>query len=384
MKHLAFIFYFVLTALWVKGQSAEPAVTGANFIPSSIGVGQTSTLTISFANTGSTPIPANSIELTISTAKNYYTTNGTTPPSGVGGSLFTWTHVMADVWRGVNTNAIPAFGGGDITLQVKGNAVSPSLEITNVNVQPINSFASFNDSPNNNNLQPKLQVTNAVAGEIDLALSKNTNKKIVQLGDTITYTVKVWNNLTAAASGIEVLDSIAIGGQILSASVSASRGTSSVTNNVIKWVIPNIAANGDTVTLTYKMKAIQTGLHFNTAEISKMNGTDKNSTPGNGIDSENDLDRACFTVPFQLCTGEKVEVRIPTKYTNVQWFKDGASTSFATGNVILLTDKGSYTYTANNQSCPSQGCCPIIISDSQNCCPPILCIPVTVLKIKTN
>jgi hypothetical protein len=46
-------------------QFADPAVSGANFVPNSIQQGQTSTLSISFSNTGSgylfastTPIPA--------------------------------------------------------------------------------------------------------------------------------------------------------------------------------------------------------------------------------------------------------------------------------------------------------------------------------------
>jgi len=55
-------------------QSADPAVTGANFSPNQVNVGATSALTVSFANTGSTTTPINSIELTISTADSDYTT----------------------------------------------------------------------------------------------------------------------------------------------------------------------------------------------------------------------------------------------------------------------------------------------------------------------
>jgi len=167
MKNIILSFlFFLLTLTNVVAQFAEPAVTGANFVPGNVDVGQTALLTISFANSGSTPIPAGSIELTISTANNYYSTNGTTVPSGTGGALFTWVYLGPDTWRGSNTNAIPAFGGGNVTLQVSGTALSPGFEVTNINVQPVNNFAAFTDSPNNNNLQPKLKV-NAAALDTD-------------------------------------------------------------------------------------------------------------------------------------------------------------------------------------------------------------------------
>jgi hypothetical protein len=141
--------------------------------------------------------------------------------------------------------------------------------------------------------------------------------------------------------------------------------------------------NGDTVTLTYKVKATQVGLHFNTAEISKTNEKDVDSTPSNGKESEDDLDRQCFTVPIKLCPDEKVQASIPAKYTGVKWFKGTQElTALAGQNVVLLDAVGTYTYTATNNTCPASGCCPIIIEAGDNCCPPQICVPFTVRKIK--
>ncbi|WP_162793559.1 SdrD B-like domain-containing protein [Runella rosea] len=222
--------------------------------------------------------------------------------------------------------------------------------------------------------------------EVDLALTKAINKKIAQLGDTLTYTIKVFNQSSTGASGVEVTDSIATTVEFIAGSFTTTRGTASIVDNVIKWNIGNIAANsgidGDTVTLTYKIKVTQTGLHFNTAEISKTNEKDIDSTPNNGQDSEDDLDRQCFTVPLQLCTSEKVQASIPANYANVQWFKNGSSTPIASGNVVLLSEPGTYTFTANNHTCPAGGCCPIIIQEGSNCCPVQICVPFTVKKLK--
>ena len=218
--------------------------------------------------------------------------------------------------------------------------------------------------------------------EVDLTLKKSINTKIAQIGNIVTFTLKVWNESNNNATGVEVTDSIATTVQFLTGSFIASRGSATFTGNVIKWNIGNIASNGDTVTLTYRVKATQEGVHFNTAEICKTNEKDVDSTPCNHKEGEDDIDRQCFTVPFKLCPNEKVEAVVPSTYTNVQWFKNGSSTAIASGNVVLLSDVGTYTFTASNQTCPAEGCCPIIIETETNCCPAELCIPFTIKKKK--
>ncbi|MFN8344297.1 MAG: DUF11 domain-containing protein [Spirosomataceae bacterium] len=218
--------------------------------------------------------------------------------------------------------------------------------------------------------------------EVDLTLRKFINTKIAQIGDLLTYTVKVWNESNTNATGVEVTDSIATTVQFVTGSFVASRGSASLNGNVISWNIGSIAANGDTVTLTYQVKATQSGIHFNTAEISKTNEKDIDSTPGNGKDNEDDIDRQCFTVPIQLCAGEKVQASVPAQYTNVQWFKNGGTSPVATGNIALLSEAGTYTFTATNQNCPMGGCCPVIIEPGTNCCPEEICVPFTIQKRK--
>ncbi|MEZ4900503.1 MAG: hypothetical protein R2822_01395 [Spirosomataceae bacterium] len=230
---------------------------------------------------------------------------------------------------------------------------------------------------------PRTPVTvTALDCEVDLALKKSINTKIAQIGDELIFTLKVWNESSANASGVEVTDSLATTVSFVSNTFSATRGSATITGGVIKWTIGNIAANGDTVTLTYRVKAIQQGIHFNTAEISKINEKDKDSTPGNGNDGEDDIDSQCFTVPLKLCAVEKVQASVPSKYLNVQWFKDGGSTPIATGNIVLLMGEGIYTFTSTNNVCPANGCCPIIIESAPNCCPEDLCVPFTIKQTK--
>jgi uncharacterized repeat protein (TIGR01451 family) len=216
--------------------------------------------------------------------------------------------------------------------------------------------------------------------EVDLALSKSISKKIAQIGDVLTYTLKVWNESATNATGVSVTDSIATTVQFVNGSFVASRGSASISGNVIKWTIGNIATNGDTVTLRYQVRATQAGIHLNTAEISKTNEKDRDSTPGNGKGGEDDIDQECFTVPFELCPTQKLEVSVPVSLTNVQWYKNGGTTAVATGNVVLFSEIGTYTFTATNQTCPANGCCPVIIEAGTNCCPVDICVPFTVKK----
>ncbi|AXE21103.1 hypothetical protein DR864_26885 [Runella rosea] len=219
---------------------------------------------------------------------------------------------------------------------------------------------------------------------IDLKLKKSISKKLVQIGDTIQYTIKVWNENTSFATGVEVTDSLNAGVQYLSSSTKRlSNNTTAGSYNPLtsKWTIGAIGINGDTVVLTIKVKVIGQGVWFNTAEISKANEKDVDSTPFNQSELEDDLDRQCFSVPIKLCGGEKALLTIPRQFTGVKWFKTGSTTAIAQGNQVLLEESGTYTYTSTSGTCPTEGCCPIIIEASANCCI-VKCVPYTAKKIR--
>ena len=212
---------------------------------------------------------------------------------------------------------------------------------------------------------------------VDLTLKKMISKKLAKVGDEITYTVKVWNQSNKVATGVAVSDSLNVGVQYISSV--ASRGSYDIGTKT--WTIGNMAANGDTVTLTIKVKVLAEGVWFNTAQISKTDQIDKDSTPGNNKDNEDDIDRQCFSVPIQLCLGQGAEVQVPSNYTGVVW-KDGQGDVVeSNGGKVTLTKAGTYTFTATNGSCPTGGCCPVIVEEI-NCCPAEICIPFTITKKK--
>jgi uncharacterized repeat protein (TIGR01451 family) len=217
------------------------------------------------------------------------------------------------------------------------------------------------------------------SSKVDLHLRKLISKKQAKIGDVIDYTIKVWNESSTFATGVEVTDALNAGVQYVSSST--TRG--SYDGSTGRWTIGSIGANGDTVTLTIQVKVLSQGIWFNTAEITRTNEPDQDSTPGNGTDSEDDIDRQCFTVPIGLCTGEKVQITVPAQYTGVKWYKNGVEiTSLQGQNVVLLSEAGTYTYSSTSNACPAEGCCPLLIEASANCCPVQVCIPLTLKKVR--
>ncbi|WP_247231335.1 DUF11 domain-containing protein [Telluribacter sp. SYSU D00476] len=219
----------------------------------------------------------------------------------------------------------------------------------------------------------------------DLALSKSVNKRIVMQGEDITFTIKVWNEGEYTATGIEVTDLLNAGLQYVSHTTASGDYTAATG----KWTFASLSV-GDTATLKVVARVVGEGVFFNTAEITKMDQEDVDSTPGNGVESEDDIDRQCITVPIKLCAGQavSVELSIPAQYTGVVWFRKkqgGTPEQVGTGNTYVATETelGSYeyTYTASQGTCPAEGCCPVIVV-VEECCPANICVPFTVRRVR--
>ncbi len=255
-------------------------------------------------------------------------------------------------------------GGGQLTaltLKTTGNYF--------IVIQDANGCATVGVAP-----KPSFK---ACDGVYDLALDKSISTKTAKVGDDITYTIKVWNEGQSTATNVSVKDTLNAGVQY----VTYATATGNYNSASGIWTIGDLAP-GDTAVLLVVVKVVAQGVWFNTAEICSMTEKDEDSTPCNGEDDEDDIDRECFSVPLELCTGEGVQVSVPQQYQDVKWFKDGGATAVATGNVLLITEPGTYTFTALSNTCPAQGCCPIIVEPGSNCCPADLCVPFIIKQTK--
>ncbi len=124
---------------------------------------------------------------------------------------------------------------------------------------------------------------------IDLSLTKVADNITPNVGDNITFTIKVTNAGPDAATAVEVTDELPAGLQFVSSAF--------FTNNsgVLTSTISNVAAN-QTITLTYIAKVTGSAAMTNFAQITKATEKDKDSTPGNGkTTKEDDDDKVTIT-----------------------------------------------------------------------------------------
>lgn len=212
---------------------------------------------------------------------------------------------------------------------------------------------------------------------IDLALTVGTSNQQPGLNGNITLTISVKNEGQNPASGVEVKD-ILPAGMTFQTFATATGNYNSATGT---WTIGDIPV-GQTVTLSIAVQVTQTGVQYFTAQISKADQTDIDSTPNNNVETEDDFDRTCVTVPAPICAGQIFELSIPNGYTNIQWYKDNQPIANATTSVLQVTQAGTYRFTATNVACPTAGCCSFIFFEG-DCCPtkPV-CVPFTVKKTK--
>ncbi|MBP6006009.1 DUF11 domain-containing protein, partial [Candidatus Saccharibacteria bacterium] len=140
----------------------------------------------------------------------------------------------------------------------------------------------------------------------DLALTKTVDQSQVAVGDIVNWTITVENQLDTTATGVEVKDVIPAGLEVIST-------TPATVFNNNTWNIGTING-GETKTLIIKTKVTQIdSVITNTAEISNMNETDVDSTPGNGVAGEDDIDSASIypkDKPVYICKDLDASVTI--------------------------------------------------------------------------
>jgi len=163
MKNTSILIALMVTLfhLSVSAQYAEPALGGADYSCDPCGIGEASELSFNWANSGSTPIPAGSVEVVVSFPNQYYRTDGVALPVGSIAGWFDWTHntvAGGDTWVGILNRDVAAFDGGDLAFEVKGILMSQAPENTTIFTQPISDFGMFLNSPDNDNLTPGAKI----------------------------------------------------------------------------------------------------------------------------------------------------------------------------------------------------------------------------------
>ena len=136
---------------------------------------------------------------------------------------------------------------------------------------------NFEDSKGNFIIVPQTITVNGCA---DLSLQKTVNSPITKIGETITYTLTVKNDGPSPATGVEVTDLLP---STLTYVSHVEPGTSTYNQSTGIWDLSSMTiASGATVSLTISATVNAVGTYTNTAEITKADQLDLDSTPNNG------------------------------------------------------------------------------------------------------
>ncbi|MFE5826468.1 isopeptide-forming domain-containing fimbrial protein [Streptomyces erythrochromogenes] len=127
-------------------------------------------------------------------------------------------------------------------------------------------------------------VSTKVTNQADLALTKAVDKASAQAGDTVTYDLTLRNDGPMTSRGVEVTDYLPPGFRVTESQ--PSQGTFDEQSGV--WSVGDVP-NGTSLKLSITgILPADTALVTNSAEVTKSDTPDPDSTPGNGDRNEDD------------------------------------------------------------------------------------------------
>ena len=178
--------------------------------------------------------------------------------------------------------------GAAATLEITATVLSQSPS-TNTAAITAADQADPDSTPGNNvageDDQASVVVTPAA---IDLSLTKTVSTPRPALGETVTFTLTVNNAGPSAATGIAVTDTLPPGVTL----VDSQTATGSFDPGSGIWTIPSLLADAS-ATLELMVIVHEFAAQTNTAEITAADQFDIDSTPGNGVPTEDDFGDGC-------------------------------------------------------------------------------------------
>ncbi|MFO0807784.1 MAG: SdrD B-like domain-containing protein [Gemmataceae bacterium] len=252
-----------------------------------------------------------------------------------------------DSTTGVWTIGNVASGAG-ATLSIVARVTTPGIKTNVAQVQTANEY-DIDSTPGNNVVTEDDQANASVTGlQIDLSLTKTIDNAAPNVGDVVTFTVGLANAGPSAATGVAVSDPLPAGLTFVSAA--GSQGSYDATTGV--WAVGNVAVNGS-ATLTIQARVIRPGTITNLAQVSAANEPDVDSTPNNGIPTEDDQGQVSLDGrQIDLSLTKTIDNAVPSVGSNVTFTLTlrNAGPSGATGVAVRDVLPGGLTFVSASAS----------------------------------
>ncbi len=186
----------------------------------------------------------------------------------------------------------------------------------------------------------------------DLSLKKTVDILTPSVGDVVTFTVAVTNAGPSVATGVEVTEQLPVGLQY--ESHATLTGAYNPATGI--WTLGGMRV-GEVATLAVRARVTGVGPYTNTAEIRRSDQPDLDSTPGNGIASEDDQGSVTLggTLADLALTKRVDSIALPLHHTvnyTIEVLNSGPSAAtgvtvaeyLPTGTVVLTSTPSGGSY----------------------------------------
>ncbi|MCK0160881.1 gliding motility-associated C-terminal domain-containing protein [Allomuricauda sp. F6463D] len=328
------------TGITIEGVDLELELVASNSLPN---IGDVVTFTINLSNLGDVDATGVAIENLV--------------PSGFTGITAidnggTFSFITDKItWTGIN---VPV-GSNTASLSFDAIVSTPTGtigEFTHITEVVFTDQLDVDSTPNNDDGdQSEDDEDNLTAAPLqaDLSLVKTVvgGDLSPYVGEQISFEVSITNDGPHDATNVRVVDQLLSGFNFVS--YAATTGTYNPTNGF--WKVGTLV-NGDTETLTIDVLVNETGNHTNTSQIIASDAYDIDSTPANGVSSEDDQgDVIVAPEPLiDLSLTKTVDKTSPLVNDNVSFTltvtNDGPSEATSVEVTDLLSS--GYTYVSDN------------------------------------
>lgn len=190
-----------------------------------------------------------------------------------------------------------------------------------------------------------LYLTSAPAAFADLSLTKSVSNAGPVMGANVIYTLVVTNSSASnrTASGVQVTDLLPAGTSYVSHS-----GPGSYAPGTGIWQVGSLAPGASaTLAITAQVTASSGATVLNVAEVSASSQFDSDSTPGNGLTTEDDYAQASLTVTGARVAGTPPSFTCPVGSLLFDW-SPLTWTAGSTNNSYALGTMGQIGFALNN------------------------------------
>jgi len=189
-------------------------------------------------------------------------------------------------WSGIDITT-----GSSITVSFDAIVNEPSAGIDYLNVAQVTAADQDDvDSTPDNDDGDQSEDDEDNAGveplQIDLELDKRVDNRRPLVGGTVTFTIDLVNKGPDTATDITVFDPVPSG--YSNVELVSFDGTAQIANvQDLVWKIPSLDA-GESVSISFTATVNATGNYTNLAQVFRAEEDDIDSTPGNGVDTDDD------------------------------------------------------------------------------------------------